>query len=54
MKDFWTINAPMLNDPDVRKDHCFLVTGDSPLRHRKVVEQLAYFFKREFHYDFVQ
>jgi hypothetical protein len=49
--DHFTIKAPVLSD---RRDYFLPVTKDSPLRHRKVVEQLAYYFKREFHYDFVQ
>jgi len=36
--------------------HCpgLTVTYKSPANHRKAIEQIARYFRREFHYDFVQ
>jgi hypothetical protein len=30
------------------------ITSSSPISHKKAVEKIAYYFKREFSYDFVQ
>jgi len=37
-----------------RLDQCVLVNNKTPIKYRRAVERLAYYFKREFQYDFVQ
>lgn len=52
MADLYTIDLPIsrrLGSISPR-----LVRGRSKMTERKYVEKLAYYFKREFHFDFVQ
>lgn len=50
--------APWVRDADglaaLYPGELVTVTARSPLKHRQAVESVAKFFRREFHYDFVQ
>jgi hypothetical protein len=52
MSNFFTIKLPISRSlPSTSPS---LVSGDSPHTIRRCVETLAYYFKREFHFDFPQ
>lgn len=56
MKEHKTIDLPRLYDinTDVMLGKAICVGNDQPVSAHKAVEQLAIYFKREFHYDYTQ
>jgi hypothetical protein len=56
MKDNLIISTPSVIDMDFNKKigNFFIVDKKQPISIHKAVEQLAYYFSREFNYDFIQ
>lgn len=51
-QNFYTIKLPKING--IGYQGCVQVTNKSPFFHKKAVERMALYFKREFSYDFLQ